>query len=221
MSEDFPPYNFKENNIPKGFSIELLDLILRKDKSNIKLDNVTFYPWARSIALLSEDKNAVLFVMTRTKERENIYKWVGPISQAENVLIGKKSLKMDLSNNENLKKYSYCAVKSDAGEAIMHDEFNIGDDIVTDVSDPEMCLQMLSTNRVEMFAYDLNVTKWLMKKKGINFNEYEVKKILAVGEHYFAFNKYVPEEIINNFQKKFDIVKKSSQFETLKKKYLK
>jgi polar amino acid transport system substrate-binding protein len=59
-----------------GSSAEVVREILRRLNQP---DNITILPWARGYHLLKSRPNVVLFSTTRTKERENLFHWVGPL----------------------------------------------------------------------------------------------------------------------------------------------
>ena len=90
MSEEYPPYNMLENNKPIGVSIDLLEAIFKKIDSKLTKKDIQFLPWARSYNIIQTKKNTMLFSMARTKQREKLFKWVGPIGSSVIALIARK-----------------------------------------------------------------------------------------------------------------------------------
>ena len=219
MSEDFPPYNYRVDGKPTGSSVEVFQLMLNHLKSKKTLNDITFYPWARSYSILLNEPNSMLFVVTRTETREKLFKWVGPISKASNVIIGKKEVVFNPNSKVELERSNYCIVKNDAAGQLLKEKLGISDSKLFEVSEPKVCLQMLSADRVHFFAYDLNVAKFLMKELKEDLNKYESKFSLSEGEHYFAFHKGTSDNLINELQKTLNQIKKSKDFELIKKKY--
>ena len=81
MTEDWKPYQFEENGELKGVAVEILALILKEIQSNQTVADIKILPWARGYLIAKSEKNAILFSMTRTPERDSQFKWVGPIFQ--------------------------------------------------------------------------------------------------------------------------------------------
>ncbi len=77
MAEDYAPANYLENGKLKGISVQILKLMW--EKMGYPEQQVVVYPWARGYFYIKTKKNHVLFTMSRTKEREKLFKWVGPI----------------------------------------------------------------------------------------------------------------------------------------------
>ncbi len=223
MSEEFPPYNFTVNNQFQGISADVLSYIIQNNSNEITFSKIEILPWARSYRLVQENPNTVLFAVTKTKEREKLFKWAGPISSAKNVLIGLKSKKIKIKSNEDILKYRIGIVRDDAASQLVFKKFQLdynSKNIVIGTSSVPN-IKMLFSGRVDLFAYDENVAKWLMKSEKLPINEVEVVDILAEGEHYFAFNKETPDEVVQKFQKSIDELRKSKELFKIQNKYSK
>ena len=61
-------------------------------------------PWNRSYMTIQNENDIVVFLMTRTKEREELFKWVGPLAKGKVILIGKKGSR-DYSWKSNCKRF--------------------------------------------------------------------------------------------------------------------
>ena len=79
LTEEYPPYNFRQEGKLTGFAVDLMVLMLEKLDSGIGRDDIKLLPWARGYQIVKTKKNSVLFAMSRTPSRETVFKWVGPI----------------------------------------------------------------------------------------------------------------------------------------------
>jgi polar amino acid transport system substrate-binding protein len=77
MTEDYPPSNYIENGVLKGVAVDVLKAVWKK--INSKEMHIQLYHWARGYQLALTKPNTMLFAMTRSPEREKLFKWVGPI----------------------------------------------------------------------------------------------------------------------------------------------
>ncbi|WP_407644451.1 transporter substrate-binding domain-containing protein [Dongshaea marina] len=73
------PNNFVEKGELKGAAVELLLAASKQAGSPVSKADIKVYPWARAYNDALKGPNKVVFATTRTKEREKLFKWAGPI----------------------------------------------------------------------------------------------------------------------------------------------
>lgn len=80
ITEDFPPFNYVEDGTLKGFGVEIVRAVQDRlgDETPIKV-----LPWARGYNRTLKNKNTALFLTVRSRERESLFKWVGPIAEMQ------------------------------------------------------------------------------------------------------------------------------------------
>ncbi len=93
------PYNFNENGIPKGFSIDFMDLLAHKLNINIKY--ISGYSWNEYLNLIKQEKIDVISNIVDTKDREKYINFTTPFTKSKKAIFsnikGLNSLK-DLDN---------------------------------------------------------------------------------------------------------------------------
>lgn len=87
MTEEYPPFNFTEGGKLTGLSTEV---VLQLAKNVGHPNDIEMLPWARAYGLIQQNEGLILFSMTRTEERENMFKWVGPVASNKWVFFAKK-----------------------------------------------------------------------------------------------------------------------------------
>ncbi|MBB6480959.1 substrate-binding periplasmic protein [Spirochaeta isovalerica] len=219
MSEEFPPYNFELNGRLQGISIDLMVLCLDKLGSRQTRQDIRILPWARSYKMLLEEEKTVLFAITRTPQRENLFKWVGPISSSKNVLFARKNSLISLSSPDDIKKYRTGAIRDDAGEQLLQDLFGLDREGIELTSSALSSLLQLKTGRIDLFAYDENVLHWIMTQEGLNPEDFESVYVLSEGFHYFGFHRDTDDELIEQFQKALDDLKDEGLYDIVLKRY--
>ncbi len=75
--EHYPPYNFKEEGKVTGFAVELLRAIAKQAGTEIP---IKLGPWKRFLKEVTKTPNTIIFTATRNEDREDQFKWIGPIS---------------------------------------------------------------------------------------------------------------------------------------------
>ena len=95
ITEDFPPFNYYEGRELKGFAVEIVKTI----QTRLGISNeIKVYPWARGYHFLKTRKNTVLFSTARSKEREDLFIWVGPYAEVKLGFYGKSNRAQKLNS---------------------------------------------------------------------------------------------------------------------------
>jgi len=223
MTENYPPYNFKQNDKIQGISVDILVLMLEKLKAKTSRQDIRMLPWARSYAYLHDVKNTALFSMTRTKHREEAFKWVGPIALTTISLIAKKSHHIKIESIKDIQKYKIGAIRDDIGEQLLR-PLGVPSTHIEDVGGIDALyklIKMLDKERFDMLSYEQSVTAWEQKKRGFDSNDYEVVFKLKKASLYYAFHKETPNKLINELQTALDELKKEGKYQQIVNDYLK
>lgn len=76
VTEEWAPYNYKENNQLTGMTTEIVRAIMALTGDDFEIVQL---PSMRASHVLQTRPKTILYSMFRTAERESLYKWVGPI----------------------------------------------------------------------------------------------------------------------------------------------
>ncbi len=220
-TEEYPPFNFKEKGVSKGFAVDILGEMLKLLNSSKSTDDFEFRPWANSYRMLEKVKNVCLFGTTRTEKRENNFKWVGPISKNVYGLMAKKNRKIKIKSFEDIKKYRVGGIRDDVAIQLLV-ERGIPKNNIQQVAKTRSNIDKLNFNRIDMWAYGVNVAKWELKASGFNPEDYEVVYIIDdVYDVYYAINKETSDKLVTDLQWALDEVKKQGLYQKIMDKYLK
>ena len=119
-TENYPPFNMSgEQEKIIGISTEIVKQLFERAEVDYKLE---LLPWQRAFSLALEEPNTAVFSTTRTAERENKFKWVGPIVQNNWVFIAKASSNISLSNLEEAKSLRVGGYQGDAVALYLADQ---------------------------------------------------------------------------------------------------
>jgi polar amino acid transport system substrate-binding protein len=80
LIEAFPVYNYTEKGQLTGFSTEVVHAVLHD--ANIA-GEFQSQPWARAYETAQNTSNVLIYSITRTVQREHLFKWVSMIASAE------------------------------------------------------------------------------------------------------------------------------------------
>lgn len=217
-TENYPPFNFKDkNNKVTGSTTDIVNEILKitKEKANIKL-----LPWARAYREIQNKPNIILFSTTRTKQRESLFKWVGPVGNNNWVFYAKSQSNIKINSLEEAKtnKYKIGTYLNDATELYLKKEkfnnlYSVPDDLLN--------IKKLLKGRINLWA--AGESQGLYKAKQLNIDPQKLKKIFSIKNTklYIAFSIQTPDSVINLWQKELDNMKKNGLYKKIIQKYIK
>jgi polar amino acid transport system substrate-binding protein len=82
---------------------------------------IELLPWKRAYAAAGEQSNACVFYTTRTPERETRFKWVGPLDEAQWVLMARAGSPIRLSTLEDARPYTIGTYSGDARDQYLRE----------------------------------------------------------------------------------------------------
>ncbi len=204
VTENYPPYNYVENGELKGKGVKIVKALLEDLKLNTSIEVMS---WSVAYNLALKRPETLLFSISRTKDREELFHWIGPIATAAPYFFANSTL-ANIKESE-LNKYTACAVKGDYKAKYLKDN---GFKIVY-VKSFKQCVKLLGRSRVDLVLSSTNsfneeVNK--LKGRSIFF-----KKLFAVKELnkgiYLAFGKQTHIKLIKKFRASFLRLKTSKK----------
>lgn len=216
LTEKWTPYQIETKNGLKGISIDLVKDIQKRigNKKDIKL-----FPWKRSYNITLKKKGYALFLTTRSKERENLFKWVGPITSMK-VRFFKNASRTDLDirSLEDARKVSSIVV---AEETISNQILKKLDFKNLDVSTiANYSLNKLLENRTDLYPVEENAFIYKLKQLNLQEKIVPVKmKPFYESNLYIAFNKETKDDTIKKWQKALEDIKSDGTYEKIIQRY--
>jgi len=210
LTENYAPFNYKKDGKTQGIAIDLLLKMFKQVGSSKTLEDIKVGNWAHGYKLAQNTKNTVLFSTTRTKARENLFKWVGPIVPTTISVIAKKSMNAKILKFEDLNKYKIAVVREDIGELLLNKK-GINSKSIFQTNSSKSSAKMLAADRLDMWAYDQSVAFWNLQEVGENPDDYEVVYELEESQLYFAIQKHTDDAVIAILQAALDAVREAEK----------
>ena len=120
VTEHLPPYQIiKDDSSVTGFSTDIVLELFTRTQIDYSLHA---YPWVRTYNLALKKSNHCIFSIARIPSREELVKWIGPVTEQNNAVIW--SLKSNIHSKEiksldDLKHYITAVNKNDATHTAM------------------------------------------------------------------------------------------------------
>lgn len=206
ITESYPPYNFEENGFLRGIAVELLLAATSHTTNPIKRNKIKIMPWPRGYHALSAGPGVVLFSTARTEQRENLFKWAGPIAKADIVLIGKTKSGIKIRTFKDVFQYTIGTIRDDVGGQLVTSK-GYPEKALFYAADANSLAKQLEFGRIDLWAYPEGVARWFLKRNGFKESDFKTYFTLSELKLYYAFSNDIPDHLVDKFQKNIDRIK--------------
>ncbi|MCV2884899.1 transporter substrate-binding domain-containing protein [Aestuariibacter sp. AA17] len=220
FTEEFPPYNFTQNDELVGINTEIVKELCTVAGISCSIE---LLPWTRAYNLARQTKNTAVFSTSRNPEREKLFHWIGPLASSKtNFYRLKKRHDIKIRKESDLLSYTIGIARSD----VYHD-------VLVDLGfKPEENLLMFSRKHDDMHVFfngklDLIIGSELtlpyqLTSVGFEPNEvipvYTLKHAFIRG-NYLALNRDTDSDIKSKLNTAFIKLKKRDFIEQVIDKY--
>jgi ABC-type amino acid transport substrate-binding protein len=206
ITEQRPPYSYEKDGVLQGISVDLLDMAWIRMGVNLNGSVIQLLPWTEGYEKALTENNTVLFSTGRLPEREQLFKWAGPIASDRYVLLAKKDKDISIADQDDLKKYKIAAIENDMAVQLLLDR-GVNKENMTLKTTSTPIIEMLNNGSIDAWAYGETSGIWEMQELGENASNYMVAFVLGDSIAYLAFNKGVPDSLVQSFQEAIDYIK--------------
>ena len=214
-TEEYPPINFSQNGEPAGMATEVVQEIMRRTGQNAPISVV---PWARGYQQALSRPNTGLFVTMRTREREALFKWVGPLTRSVASFYALRSSGVSIKRLEEARESGAIAVPRDW---YSHQRLQaLGFTNLTPVTGPAQVVNMLKLGRVKLMVLDNLTLRTLLAQGDIQVGEVQLLFEFVHSDSYIAFSQDTDDALIARWQRELDGMKGDGSFAATHEKWL-
>lgn len=209
ITEEYPPFNFHENSTPSGLMVDLISAITRKAGEEISPGSFAFLPWNEAYQKAVVDPNTVIFAIAKSPERENRFKWIGPVVSYNVSLYSKRSNNITITNTDELASYRIGTVTDDITIDTLINAGIKKENIFTN-PDPQTLVKDLENGTIDLFAYGDIAANYYIKNVTGNSAYYRLSGQIGSVPVYIGFSTGTPDDVVEKFQAAFQDLKGSS-----------
>lgn len=216
LTENAPPTNYltpQEELV--GSSTEIVREILQR--IHWQNHTITVLPWARAYTMALKGPRVVLFSTTRTKERERLFKWVGPIFTQRQVLYKAASSPLEINTLNDAKEVAAIGTYyNDVAEQYLKQQ---GFTNLESVPDDQLNIHKLLRGRLQLWATGDAAIDSRLHTAGYSVADIKEAFVLQSIQLYIAFSPGTPDDIINLWQTALDEIKAEGLYHRILKEY--
>jgi polar amino acid transport system substrate-binding protein len=214
IAEDNPPYQYQMagSEEAKGVSGFIVRELL-KDLNHI--DNIKFLPWSEGYEKTLNEDNYALFSTIRNTQREDLFKWVGPILSNNQYFLKLSSLSATINSIDDIKNTSLKigVGKNQASQILLQAkgfenlvEYETLDEVRDAFLNGEV--DLIVESKLSLYFYYLPDTSIFVENTNIQISNQDM---------YIAFSKNRSDEELAKWQNALDIMKESLEYDKIYK----
>jgi polar amino acid transport system substrate-binding protein len=175
---------------------------------------VELLPWKRAYSHALLRRDGCVYSTTRTPEREQLFKWVGPTDEGEWVLLGRAGHGYQVASLEDARKLRIGTYNGDARDSYLRARGFLVDPAPHDSINP----QKLMLKRIDLWAAGLRVGSPYLEVNGWGGKIVPVFTFNRV-KLYLACNRAVPDAVIDKLNSAFDAMERDGSARRMERKY--
>lgn len=218
-TEEYAPLSYSHKGQARGLVVDVVkELLHRLDVTA----NIQVVPWARAYHSAQHTPNTAAFVTMRTKERNPLFKWVGPITLSNDSFYALKDSKIQVRNSQELASVKSIAVPRDW---FTYQELHAkGMRNLLGVTDPSQMFQLLRLGRVPLILTD-NLNFYAKGEAAALIGNLRKEDVRVVYPYrsaygYISFWKGTPDDEIKRWQTELDLMKLDGSFSRIYQRWL-
>jgi len=222
VTEELPPYNMTQNGQVTGLSTEVVQAVLKEVGMQATIQSM---PWARAYDIALNAENVMIYSITRTTQREKLFKWVGVIAPTRMFLFSRADANLNIKTLDEARKYQTATVNEDAGEQfLVSNGFALGKNLQSN-NRYELNYEKLKLGRVDLWIANELAAYYLVRQAGDDpaktlTRALALPEVNAEGGLDMAFSLKTPDAVVERFRKGLETIKKNGTYDSLQKKWL-
>lgn len=207
---DRPPFDMVSGSELAGLSTDILRTALARAGIAYRFGN---YPSLRANEMALHGADNCTYSLIRTPEREDQFKWVGPLTHDAWVVFAKSDNPLRLKSIDDLKSYRIGVNRGEALQTLLENSGVKVDAVSFDQSD-DTNLKRLLAGRIDFWATGLRRALFVAKSKGVAA-ALKQSLLLKNVDIYLACNKSVSDTLIARLNGEIDAMREDGTIDRL------
>jgi polar amino acid transport system substrate-binding protein len=205
-TEQNPPYNYEANGTLQGISIDLLEMITERMGDEVSRDQVRLVPWTEGYQAALSGNNTMIFAIARIPEREDAFKWAGPLYPYTTVLFARPDSGIVIDSPGDLRGRRIGVIRDDASVQQLLDA-GVNRSQLVEETNVSTLIGMLRDGEIDLWAYSKSSGRYFAALETGNAYTFQIVYTFPDIPIYYGFSRDVPDETVQAFQQALDTLK--------------
>jgi polar amino acid transport system substrate-binding protein len=218
FTEPLAPLHYEEDGQIRGLATELVRLIFLEAGLEPQFE---IYPWNRAYRKVLNTQESFIYTINRTREREPLFKWIGPILHKNVYLYRLKSRNdIEISTLEDAKKYTTSVILGHSLTQWFYDQgFRDGKEL-TVTPNKEVQVRFFLKGRCDLITGNEYTIHASLHGEGRSLDDVVPAVFISSGGYYIGANPAVSDEIVAKLQAASNTIQQSGIVDNIVDRYL-
>jgi polar amino acid transport system substrate-binding protein len=220
VTEELPPYSMMVDDKVGGLSTEVVQALLAELGMQASIE---IMPWARAYDLALNEKNVLIYSMTRSPEREALFHWVGTVAPVHWYLFSSTVRPLALTRLDDAMAYQIGTVKADAGEDyLLAHGFSLKHNLQSS-NKYELNYEKLKFAHIDLWINDQYSANYLARQAGDDPAQTLVRSLplASLGDELsLAFSLGTPQATVERFRRGLETIHRNGTYDAIARKWL-
>ena len=198
FTEELAPVHYTENGKFIGIATEVVQAIFQE--ADLRAD-IRSYPWKRTYQNALQNKDAFVYTINRTPEREDLFQWIGPILPKRTYLYRLKSRgDIEVAGVEDLKKYTTAVILGYALTGELEDQGLRANIELIVTRNKKAQMEVFLKGRADLITGNEYTLARAMQDAGRSMADVVPVLLMSENGYYLAANRQVSLELVERLR---------------------
>lgn len=216
VTEEYPPYNYTNNaGELQGIAVDLAKLLLKR--TGFADVEIQLLPWNKAYSMALKKPNTLIFTLTRSPRREDLFHWIGNIS-TQNIYLYQNRSRKDilLPDLESARQYRVGAVRG-WDSTVWLTQQGIP---VLEIDETWLGLKMMELGSLDLTPNSELSLAYDAAKYGINPSHYMKALKIRKTVTEFAMSKNSDPKLVKKLQTAYKKIRYNGEYQRIYDKYV-
>jgi polar amino acid transport system substrate-binding protein len=216
LTEENPPLNYTENKKLTGMATDVVQEMGKR--AGVKLD-VEVMAWDDAYVKAQADKETCIYSTARLGNRENLFKWVGPIAVSKWGLYALGGFKTPIKSLQDVRPFRVGGVERDAKTEYLKQNniTNVVEEDSDKLNPAKLTLDRKATQKIDLWVTNTGTATKVAQQAKVS----DIKLVYVVreSESYLACSPRTQPATLKSLQDALESMKKDGSYDKIVKSY--
>lgn len=196
VTENFPPYQFKEAGHVKGKATKVVTKILDESGLDYKIELIN---WSEAMFLVENRNDVLIYSLTRSAERESKFKWISKIASPAFYIHGHSDKDYPESVSKMIDAGYYAACPYMDYKCSEFKRLGFPEDKILEVAESNAKPELLIVNirKADLFIENIFSAPFRLRQIGLDPNDFKpLIKLERIEDFYLAAGNGIKTELL-------------------------